>query len=110
MVTEGTKLVGVAAEESGVADRSSDPGWRRAADLGWDITDRVRSSELESDSVGSSLPDPAPKAAGKAGEEASKEDAGVADLGSLLKDVEGFNDNRRVPARVTEESLDRDIG
>ena len=46
---------------SGVADRSSDLGWRRAADLDWDITDRVRSSELESELVSSSLPDPSQK-------------------------------------------------
>ena len=110
MVTEGTKLVGLAAEESGVADRSSDVGWRRAADLDCDITDRVRSSELESESVRSPLPDPAPEAAGGDGEEEYEEGTGVADLGSILESVEGFNDNRQVPGRVTEESLDRDHG
>ena len=46
----------VAAERSGVADRSSDLGWRRVADLDWDHTDRVRSSELESDSVNPHFP------------------------------------------------------
>ena len=101
----------MAAEESGVADRSSDLGWRRAADLDWDIPDRVRSSELESDSVESSLPDPVPEAAAEGGkEEELDEDSNGADLGSFLKGVEGFNNNSRVPARVTEESLVRDPG
>ena len=65
---------------------------------------------MESASVESSLPDPAPEAAGGDGEEVSEEGEGVANLGSLLKGVEGFNDNRRVPARVAEKSLDRDPG
>ena len=109
MVTDGAKLVGVADEESGVADRSSDLRWRRATDLDWDIIDRVRSSELESESVESSLPDPAPEAAGGDGEESEK-GAGVADLESPFEGVEGLNDYNRVPARVTELSLYRDPG
>ena len=100
----------MATEKSGVADQSSDLGWGRAADLDWEITDRVRSSELELNSRGSSLPGPAPEAAGGDGEEESDEGAGVADLVSLLKDVEGLNDNRRVPARFTKESMDCDPG
>ena len=89
----------MAAEESGVADRSSDLGRRRAADLDWDITDRVRSSELESDSVSSSLPDIVPEAGE---EEELDEGSGGSDLGSFLEGVEGLNDNSRVPARDTE--------
>ena len=84
----------MAAEESGVADRSSDLGRRRAADLNWDFTDRVRSFKLESDLVSSSLPDPVPEAIDEAGEEEDLDDgSGGSDLGSFLKDVEGFNDN-----------------
>ena len=95
----------MAAEKSGVADRSSDLGRRRAANLDWDITDRVRSSELESDSVRSSLPDPVSEAADEAGEEEElDEGSGGSDLGSFLEGVEGFNYNIRVPARDTEES------
>ena len=101
----------MAAEESGVEDRSSDLGRRRAADLDWDITDRVRSSELESDSVSSLLPDPVPEAADEAEEEEElDEDSGGSDLGSFLEGFEGFNDNNRVPARDTEESRVRNPG
>ena len=90
---------GVAAEGFGVADRSSD----LQLDLDCDITDRVRSSELESDSAIFPLLDPVPEATdGEGEEEESEKGAGVADLGSLLEGVEGFNDINRVPARVTE--------
>ena len=108
---DGAEFVEVAAEESGAADRSSDLGRRRAADLDWDITDRVRSSELDSDSVSFPLPDPVPEAADKRGEEEElDEGSGGADLGSFLEGVKGFNDKIRVPARVTEESRVRDPG
>ena len=101
----------MAAEESGVADRSSDLGRRRAADLDWDITDRVKPSELESDSISFSLPDPVPEAADEAGEEEElDEGSGGTDLGSFLEDVEGFNDNGRVPARDTKQFRVRDPG
>ena len=63
-----------------------------------------------SDSVESSISYPAPEAAGGDEEEKLEEGAGVADLGSLLEGVEGFNDNRRVPALVTEASQERDLG
>ena len=63
-----------------------------------------------SDSVESSISYPAPEAAGGDEEEKLEEGAGVADLGSLLEGVEGFNDNRRVPARVKEDFLDSDPG
>ena len=101
----------MATDESGSADRLSDLGRRRAADLDWDITDRVRSSELESDLVSSSLPDPVTEAADEGGEEEElDEGSGGSDLGSFLDGAKGFNGNSRVSARVTEESLVRNSG
>uniref|UniRef100_A0AAV1UAB9 Uncharacterized protein n=1 Tax=Peronospora matthiolae TaxID=2874970 RepID=A0AAV1UAB9_9STRA len=71
----------------------------------------VRSSELESDSFSSPLPDPVPEAADEGGkEEELDEGSGGADLGSFLEGVEGFNDNSREAERVMEESLDRELG